>query len=295
VIDRALELLACADLAAALSMEAYQGHTAPLEERTHTVRPYTGELVCAARLRQLLDGSSLWRRGLPTTVQDPLSLRCVPQVHGACLDALAFVRGTMEIELNGTGDNPVVLIDEEAIVSNGNFHSAGLAIAFDTLAIVLGQLSGLATSRVLRLLDPQLTGLPPALVARPGVSTGFNVLQKTLTALNAENRYLGAPASLDFQPVAGEIEDHATNAVLCVRKAAQIVDNCQIVFAIELLVAAQAISLRPAVVLGTGTRAAYEVVRARVPFVEQDTIMAPLLETVVQLIRSGELLAAVKP
>jgi len=294
VIDRALDLLACADLAAALSLEAFQGHTSPLDERTHTVRPYNGELASAARIRQLMAGSSFWTRAKPPSVQDPLSLRCIPQVHGACLDALGFVRQTVEIELNGTGDNPVVLIDEEAIVSNGNFHSAGLAIAFDTLAIVLGQLSGLATSRVLRLLDPQLTGLPPALVPHPGVSTGFNVLQKTLTALNAENRYFGAPASLDFQPVAGEIEDHATNAALCVRKAASIEDNCQIILAIEMLVAAQAISLRPDIQLGSGTRAAFDVLRAHVPFVEGDTIMAPLLDAVVQLIRSGALLEEVR-
>jgi histidine ammonia-lyase len=294
VVNRALDLLACADVAAALSLEAFQGHAAPLDERTHTVRPYTGEIASAARIRQLMHGSSFWRRTKPPTVQDPLSLRCIPQVHGACLDALAFVRETVEIELNGTGDNPVVLIDEQAIVSNGNFHSAGMAIAFDTLAIVLAQLSGLATSRVLRLLDPQLTGLPPALVTRPGVSTGFNVLAKTLTALNAENRYLGAPASLDFQPVAGEIEDHATNAAMCVRKAATIEDNCQIMLAIEVLVAAQAISLRRDIALGDGTRAVFDLVRQRVPFVEEDTIMAPLLDAIIQLVCSGELLGAVR-
>jgi histidine ammonia-lyase len=294
VLHKTLHLLASADLAAALSLEAFQGHMSPLDERTHAVRPYTGELVSAERLRRLLEGSTFEQRGRVDSIQDPLSLRCVPQVHGACQDALAFVRGTMEIELNGSGDNPVVLIEENTIVSNGNFHSAGLAIAFDTLGIVLGQLSGLATSRVLRVLDPHLTDLPPALVRRAGVNTGFNVLQKTLTALNAENRFLAAPASLDFQPVAGEIEDHATNAALCVRKAAQIVENCQLVQAIEILVATQAISLRQALVLGRGTRAAFEVVREVVPFVEEDRVLAPLLDGVAQLLTSGRLLEEVR-
>ncbi len=294
VLHKTLHLLASADLAAALSLEAYQAHVSPLDERTHAVRPYTGELVSVERLRRLLEGSTFWQRGRVDSVQDPLSLRCVPQVHGACQDALAFVRGTMEIELNGTGDNPVVLIDADAILSNGNFHSAGLAIAFDTLGIVLGQLSGLATSRVLRVLDPHLTDLPPALVPRAGVNTGFNVLQKTLTALNAENRFLAAPASLDFQPVAGEIEDHATNAALCVRKAAQIVDNCLLVQAIEILVATQAISLRGDVTLGRGTRAAFEVVREVVPFVEEDRVLAPLLDGVAGLLTSGRLLEEVR-
>ncbi len=293
VLDRTLELLACADLAAALSLEAFQGSPTYLDERTHAARPYTGELTTAERMRRLLVGSSLWHQARVRRVQDPLSLRCVPQVHGACQDALAFVRGTMEIELNGTGDNPVVLIDENAVVSNGNFHSAGLAIAFDTLSIVLGQWSGLATSRVLRLLDPQLTGLPPALVRRPGVNTGFNVLQKTLTALNAENRFLAGPASLDFQPVAGEIEDHATNAAFCVRKAAEIVDNCQRVLAIEILVATQAVSLRGELTLGRGTRAAFDLVREVAPYVEQDRIMAPLLNAVVELVSSGRLVRIV--
>jgi histidine ammonia-lyase len=293
VLDRTLELLACADLAAALSLEAFQGSASYLDERTHAARPYTGELTTAHRMRRLLAGSSLWNQDRVRRVQDPLSLRCIPQVHGACQDALAFVRGTMEIELNGTGDNPVVLIDENAVVSNGNFHSAGLAIAFDTLSIVLGQWSGLATSRVLRLLDPHLTGLPPALVRRPGVNTGFNVLQKTLTALNAENRFLAGPASLDFQPVAGEIEDHATNAALCVRKAAEIVENCQRVLAIEVLVAAQAVSLRDDLTLGHGTRVAFELVREVAPYVDQDRVMAPLLTGVVELVSSGRLLRVV--
>jgi histidine ammonia-lyase len=294
VLHKTLQLLASADLAAALSLEAFQAHVSPLDERTHAVRPYTGELVSAERLRRLLEGSTFWQRARVDSVQDPLSLRCVPQVHGACQDALAFVRGTMEIELNGTGDNPVVLIDEGSILSNGNFHSAGLAIAFDTLGIVLGQLSGLATSRVLRVLDPNLTDLPPALVPRAGVNTGFNVLQKTLTALNAENRFLAAPASLDFQPVAGEIEDHATNAALCVRKAAQIVDNCLLVQAIEILVATQAISLRGALTLGRGTRAAFEVVREVAPFVDEDRVLAPVLDGVAGLLTTGRLLQEVR-
>jgi histidine ammonia-lyase len=214
-------------------------------------------------------------------------------VHGACLDAIAFVRTTVEIDLNSTGDNPVVLPDLEMVVSNGNFHPAGLAMGFDTLGLVLGQLTSLSTSRTLKLMDPELSGLPPQLTARPGINCGFGVIQKPLTSLNAENRFLASPASLDFIPVADSIEDHATNATMTVNKAAVMLDNVCYVLAIELMSAAQAIDLCDTAPLGPVGRATHEAIRSVMPFVADDDILSTGIAAVHKLIASGDLLSAV--
>ena len=294
VLRDAMNVLVCADIAAALSLVAFQGNTSLLDERIQAVRPHTGQLICAERMRALLAGSGLLcGTCLPRSIQDPLSYRCVTQVHGACHDAMAFVRTMVEIELNSTGDNPVVLPEYEVVVSNGNFHPAGLALGFDTLGLVLGQLTSLSTSRTIKLMDPELSGLPPQLTARPGINCGFGVMQKPLTALNAENRFLASPASLDFIPVANSIEDHATNATMTVNKANMMLGNLRYVLAIELMSAAQAIDLRENAALGPPGRAIYEAVRNVVPFMTNDHVLSTGIEAVHKLIASGDLLAAV--
>ena len=294
VLRDAMNTMVCADIAAALSLVAFQGNTSLLEDRIQAVRPHTGQLISAERMRALLAGSALLGgRCKPRSVQDPISLRCVTQVHGACIDAIAFVRTMVEIDLNSTGDNPVVLPDHEIVVSNGNFHPAGLAMGFDTLGLVLGQLTSLSTSRTLKLMDPELSGLPPQLTARPGINCGFGVIQKPLTALNAENRFLASPASLDFIPVADSIEDHATNATMTVNKAAVMLDNVRYVLAIELMSAAQAIDLCDNAPLGPVGRATHEAIRTVVPFIADDDILSTGIAAVHKLIASGDLLSAV--
>ena len=294
VLRDAMNTMVCADIAAALSLVAFQGNTSLLEDRIQAVRPHTGQLISAERMRALLAGSALLGGSCkPRSVQDPISLRCVTQVHGACIDAIAFVRTMVEIDLNSTGDNPVVLPDHEIVVSNGNFHPAGLAMGFDTLGLVLGQLTSLSTSRTLKLMDPELSGLPPQLTARPGINCGFGVIQKPLTALNAENRFLASPASLDFIPVADSIEDHATNATMTVNKAAVMLDNVRYVLAIELMSAAQAIDLCDNAPLGPVGRATHEAIRTVVPFIADDDILSTGIAAVHRLIASGDLLSAV--
>ena len=294
VLRDAMNTMVCADIAAALSLVAFQGNTSLLEDRIQAVRPHTGQLISAERMRALLAGSALLGGSCkPRSVQDPISLRCVTQVHGACIDAIAFVRTMVEIDLNSTGDNPVVLPDHEIVVSNGNFHPAGLALGFDTLGLVLGQLTSLSTSRTLKLMDPELSGLPPQLTARPGINCGFGVIQKPLTALNAENRFLASPASLDFIPVADSIEDHATNATMTVNKAAVMLDNVRYVLAIELMSAAQAIDLCDNAPLGAVGRATHEAIRTVVPFIADDDILSTGIAAVHRLIASGDLLSAV--
>jgi len=292
VITRAIDLLAIADVAAALSLEALGGHTTMLDQGVDTARRFSGQLTSAQHMRRLLEESSLWTAEPTLGVQDPISFRSAIQVHGAVLDSLALVRSTLETELNSTGDNPMVLADRGEIISDGNFHPAGLSIAFDTLAIALAQLTSMATNRIVRLMDPKFTHLPAYLAPQPDHNVGLGVIQKTATALNAEVRLGANPASLDYVPVAGSIEDHATMAVEGVAKAGRSVDAALDIFAIELLVAAQAIDLREGATLGIGTQAAYGQLRERVALMETDRLVAHDIAKIRGLLDCGAILGA---
>lgn len=292
VIVRCRDVLALADVAASMSLEALVGHTTMLDQQVDRARRFTGQLLSAQQMRMLLEGSSLWSATPTLGVQDPISFRSAIQVHGAVLDVLDGVRSTLETELNSTGDNPMVLVDRGEIVADGNFHPAGVAIAFDSLAIGLSQLANMAANRVVRLMDPQFTALTPYLSASPDRSVGLGVLQKTVTALNGQVRVAANPACLDYVPVADMMEDHATMAVECVAKAAASVDAIFDILAIELLVAAQAIDLRGDLTLGAGTAAAHHLLRQHAPVFSDDRLMAPEIAAVRRLIDDGSLLRA---
>lgn len=292
VIVRCIDLLAIADVAAALSLEGLGGHATVLDQQIDTARPFSGQLTSAQRMRMLLQGSGLWTARPTLGVQDPISFRSAVQVHGAVLDVLDMVRATLETELNSTGDNPMVLVDRGDVISDGNFHPAGLSIAFDTLGIAMAQLTSMAANRIVRLMDPTFTHLVPYLSARPGLNVGLGVLQKTATSLNAEVRLSADPASLDYLPVAGAIEDHATMAVESVAKSARALDCALGIFAIELLVAAQAIDLREGTTLGAGTQAAYDALRALAPKMTDDRLMSHDIAQARGLLEDGGLLGA---
>ena len=293
VVARAIDLLAIADVAAALSLEGLAGHATALDRHVDNARRFSGQMTSAQQQRMLLEGSSLWSTRPAAGVQDPISFRSASQVHGAVLDVVELVRATLETELNSTGDNPMVLVDRGEIISDGNFHPAGLSIALDTLAIALAQLTSMAANRIVRLMDPHFTGLATYLTARPGLNVGLGVLQKTATALNAEVRMAANPASLDYVPVAGAIEDHATMAVEGAAKASRALDAAFGLFAIELLVAAQAVDLRAGVVLGCGTAAAHAHVRAGAPRMTDDRLMSHDIEQVRRTLDDGSLLRVV--
>jgi histidine ammonia-lyase len=214
-------------------------------------------------------------------------------VHGAVLDVVDLVRGTLETELNSTGDNPMVLIDSGEIISDGNFHPAGLSIALDTLTIALAQLTSMSANRIVRLMDPGFTHLATYLTAKPGLNVGLGVLQKTATALGAEVRMHANPASLDYVPVAGAIEDHATMAVEGAAKAARAVDAALELFAIELVVAAQAVDLRDQITLGVGTAAAYARIREACSPISEDRLMSEAIAAVRRVLDDGSLLSCV--
>ena len=293
VLSDARALLGVAEIAAALSLEALGGHTTMLDQQVDAARRFTGQLTCAERTRALLEDSYLWTSEPTLDVQDPISFRSAIQVHGAMLDVLSSARGTLETELNSTGDNPMVLVDRREMVGTGNFHPAGVSIAFDTVAIALAQVTSMAANRVVRLMDPHFTGLPAYLSVDPGSNVGLGVVQKTATAVNSEVRLAANPASLDYVPVAGSIEDHATMAVESVGKAGRSLAAAFELFAVELLVAAQAIDLRGRPQLGVGTAAAFAKLREQVPMMEEDRLVAQDIASIRDLLVGGELLRAV--
>ncbi len=298
VVHRAERLSEVADIAGAMSLEALGGTSRAFDPRIHEVRPYPGQMVCAAHMRRLIEGSQL----LQGRVQDAYSLRCIPQVHGAARDAIAYARQVVETELNSATDNPLIFAeDDEAIaLSGGNFHGEPLALAMDLLGAALAELGNISERRLTRLLDEKANeGLLPAfLTKRGGLNTGFMLAQYTAAALVSENKVLAHPASVDSIPASANVEDHASMCTIAARQASEIAENVETILAIELFAAAQAIDFRREaeaehLQLGRGTAPAYEAIREVVPFLEEDAIMYPYIEAVRRLIASGRLSAQV--
>jgi histidine ammonia-lyase len=238
------DLFYAAQTTAALSLEALRGTAAAFDARLHAARPHAGQVLSAAHLLSLLEGSTIPRtHGEGSRIQDAYCLRCIPQVHGAAWDTMQYARGVFEIELNSATDNPLVF--EDAIVSGGNFHGAPLALALDYLAIAVCQLAGISERRTERLMNPGLNeGLPAFLASRPGIESGMMMAQVTAAALVAEMRVLASPASTGSIPTSGNQEDFVSMGMTSALKLEQTVELARMVFAIELLAATRALDLR---------------------------------------------------
>jgi histidine ammonia-lyase len=261
VLADVAELLDAFDVTAALSLEAFGGNLSTIHPEAARMRPHPGQARAADRLRELLSGSYLWRPGAARNLQDPLSFRCVPQTHGACYDAHAYCRGTMEVELNSASDNPLVLLDDQSIISVGNFDVVALAVAFDLLRVAVAQVVHLANERIQKHLWSQFSGLPTGLAASDG-DEGLRPLGYTSASLAAEARVLANPVSLDYRgQIAEGFEDHASMAPLGVRKAEELLSIARRTAALELTVATRAIDLRGGPPLGAGTGIARDIAR----------------------------------
>jgi histidine ammonia-lyase len=286
---RRCEILAdTADVAGTLSLEALKGTPVAFDPRIHRLRPYPGQIRVAANLRALMADSDIRVSHLTfPRVQDAYSLRCMPQVHGAVRDALAYVHQTMEVEINSVTDNPIVFADRREILSGGNFHGQPLGLALDHLAIAMTELASIAERRIERLTNPEYGDLPPFLSPHPGLNSGFMMAQVTAAALASENKVLSHPASVDSIPTSGNREDHVSMGMGSALKLGQILDNCEHVLAIELLCAAQGVDFHRPLLAGTGSRQALQLIRRRVPRLEQDRMVAPDIEALRSLITRG--------
>lgn len=289
-------LLKLSDIAAALSAEAMRGIINAYDERIHTIRPHKGQLDTARNMRELLKGSTSITQQGELRVQDPYSLRCVPQVHGASKDALAFVKEKVDIEINSVTDNPIILPDGD-VISGGNFHGQPMALPFDFLGIGLAEIADISERRLERLLNNSLSGFPSFLVKHSGLNSGFMITQYAAAALVSENKVLAHPASVDSIPSCENQEDLVSMGAHAARKAGEIADNVRRVVATEILAACQAIDLRDdEFTLGVGTAAAYKAVRASNKFIDydKDIEMFKELEKITAIVADGTLLEAVE-
>ncbi len=299
VIHDARETFRLADVAGAMSLEALKGTPRAFDERVVRARPQPGQIECAAFLRELLRDSQIHESHRDCgKVQDPYSLRCMPQVHGATRDVLAYVACVLEREANSSTDNPLVFIDESApfggeLISGGNFHGQPVAIALDAAAIAVAELANISERRIEQLVNPQLSsGLPPFLAPDSGLNSGFMIAQVTAAALVSENKVLAHPASVDSIPSSAGREDHVSMGAAAALKLRTIHDHVRTVLAIELLCAAQGIDLRqplrPATLLGR----VHECIRDHVSPMMEDRPIYRDIATVRGLIDDGSLLAA---
>jgi len=283
-------LLDAFDAAGALDLEGFRANVGALHEVVGHARPYPGIRETLARLQRLLDGSELWEPGAARFLQDPLTFRCLPQVHGAARDALRFVDEQLTVELNGHQGNPLIVPSERRIVSVGNFDSLPLAAALDLLRIALAPVVTAAVERTLKLLSPRFSGLAEGLAERAGTwEDGLSELGVSAQAIAAEARLLAQPVSFELASTMQEsgVEDRTALTSLGARRLGEMVDLGTRVVAIELAVAAQAVDLRDAPRLGTGTAAVYELVREHVPFLRSGETLPLPLEQLAAVVKAG--------
>ena len=293
---RARRLAAAADLACALSLEALQGSRTSFIPQIHRLRPLRGQADSAANVLRLLEGSAIIEsHRWCDKVQDAYSLRCAPQVHGASRDLLDYVDYTVSVELNAATDNPLVLVDDDVLVSNGNFHGQPLAFALDALAMAVSELASISERRVERLVNPNLSdGLPAFLTADGGLNSGFMIPQYVAASLVSENKVLSHPASVDSIPTSAGQEDHVSMGNASGLKAWQVLANAECALAIELLAGAQAVEFLAPLQPGAGVAATRAHIRTLSPRLDDDRPLSADIETVASAIRDGSLVAAVE-
>jgi histidine ammonia-lyase len=269
-------VFAAALVASAMSLEAIKGSVRPLDARIHAARGQPGQIDVAAALRALLDGSAI----VPShancgRVQDPYSIRCVPQVMGACLDSMRHAARVLEVEANGASDNPLVFADTAEVVSGGNFHAEPVAFAADILALAIAEIGAISERRVALLIDATLSGLPPFLVREGGINSGFMMPQVTAAALASENKSLAHPASVDSLPTSANQEDHVSMATFAARRLGEMLDNTAVIVGIEAMAAAQGIDFLRPLRSSDAVEREFAQIRSRVAFLAHDRHFAP--------------------
>ncbi|MGL4483917.1 MAG: HAL/PAL/TAL family ammonia-lyase, partial [Anaerovoracaceae bacterium] len=293
-----IQLAKIADIAGALTSEALNGIRKAYDAKVHNIRGQKGQKEAAESMRQLLRGSENVKKINPNKVQDPYSLRCIPQIHGASRDAMRYVYDVVTIEINAVTDNPLIFPDENEVISGGNFHGQPMALAFDFLKNAISELANVSERRSERLINPQLSeGLPAFLTPQGGLHSGFMIAQYSAASMVSENKVYAHPACVDSIPSSGNQEDHVSMGTTSARTAAMVLDNSQKVLGIELFSATQALHLRGIKYqkgLAKATAAAYEYIRTQVRPLNEDILMYPEMEKFDNMIKDGSLLDAVE-
>ncbi len=291
----AMDLLKVADIAAIMTGEALNGISKAYDAKVHEVRGHQGQMDSAANLRSLLKGSENLQPINANKVQDPYSLRCTPQVHGASRDALQYVHDVVSREINAVTDNPIIFPDQDEVISGGNFHGQPMALAFDFMKIAVAELANISERRCERLINPYLSeGLDPFLTKHGGVCSGFMIAQYAAASMVSESKVYAHPASVDSIPSSGNQEDHVSMGTTSARTAAMVLDNSQKVLGIELFSAAQGIWLRGEEGLSSASQALYEFIRKTVDPIDHDVIMHDELKKFDEMIKSHKITEVVE-
>ena len=284
IIAMAERLSASADIASAISLEAYDGRLDPFFECVHDIRPHKGQIATARAFRKMLEGSQLISHK-KAHVQDPYSFRCIPQVHGASKDAINYAKSVILTEINSVTDNPTIFPEEDLIVSGGNFHGQPLALIFDYLAIALAELGSISERRVYRLIAGQ-RNLPEFLVANPGLNSGFMIPQYTAASIVSQNKQLCTPSSVDSIPSSNEQEDHVSMGENGATKLLRVAENLEKILAIELFTSIQALEFRRPLRSSAQLEDIVKSFREIVPFINDDKVMYTEIEKSIKFIRA---------
>jgi histidine ammonia-lyase len=285
-----MALVRNAAIASAMSLEALRGTRRAFDKRIHEIRPHEGQGDIAAFMLSLLPDSEINRSHANCgKVQDAYSLRCIPQVLGASLDSIRYVRSILETEINSATDNPLVFTDGGEVISGGNFHGQPIALAMDFLGIALSEIANISERRVNRLVNPDLSGLPAFLTKDGGLRSGLMIAQYTAAALVSENKVLAHPASVDSIPTSADQEDHVSMGTIAARKARKILENVQNVIAIELLCASQGIDLLHPLMPSKPLQLVHQEIRKKVPVLEDDRVLAKDIAMIGEMITEGRI------
>ncbi len=281
-------LIKVADIVGALTLDGLMGTPAPFTPEVHALKRHPGQKDCAANLRTLLEGSTIREshRHSEHRVQDMYSLRCMPQIHGACRDTIAFASSQLVNEANSVSDNPLIFPESGEVVSAGHFHGEAVAMACDTAAIAAAELGSISERRIFALMGGSY-GLPPFLASKPGLNSGLMMLQVTAAALASENKTLAHPACVDSIPTGADQEDHVPMAAWAGRKLGSVISNLEQILALEYLAACQALEFRKGLQSGRGAMGAFRLLRAQVEFLGEDRPLADDIHAAAELIGSG--------
>ncbi len=301
-VYEAQRLSTTADIAASISIEALRGSDTPFDDRIHRLRPHPGQIAVARNIRQLMKSSKIREshRHDDPRVQDAYSIRCIPQVHGASRDAIAYADRVTSIEINSATDNPLIFPKDGIHLEGGNFHGQPIALAMDFLAIALAELGNIAERRIERLVNGSLSGLPRFLTPHAGLHSGLMIAQYTAASIVSENKVLCHPGSVDSIPTSANQEDHNSMGSISAQKVWRVLKNVQTVIALELLCAAQGLDFarrykgEPLLKAGKGVEAAHRIVRNLVPFLDRDRVLHNDIHLLVKLTQSNDLVSGVE-
>lgn len=289
---RAEALLEMSEVAGAMTIEALAGSAVPFDENIQLVRPHRGQAETAAHMRKLLSNSQIMKSHINCDkVQDPYSLRCIPQVHGIARDVIRHVRQVLEVEVNSVTDNPLVFLDGKKgkIVNGGNFHGEYVAMAMDQLCMAVAELANISERRLEKLINPALSDLPAFLVKESGLNSGFMIVQVAAAALVSENKVLCHPASVDSIPTSADKEDHVSMGTIAARKARSVVENTWNVIAMEFFGASQGLEFRKPLKPAKLVNKAYQLIRERVRPVDEDRAFYEDIHTIAEIMNTGAL------